>query len=313
MSRRCLPALSLIVIMLVFAASTDAWARARSGGSRGSRTYSAPARPAPASPDMPASPASPSRTQTPSPQRPGLFGGLGGFGGILGGLLIGGLLGGLLFGAHGFGIGLLDILLIGGGLFLLLTMLRRRQAAQAPSYAMAGAPTMASPPAAETGWSRPDTVETPADSSDLARGIGHLRTLDPTFDPAALATLAGGVFARVQQSVMARDLTSVRDYLAPEMLALLQEQCDQLRSTRRTNRIERVEVRDTQLTEAWQETGRDYATIEIRAALLDYTVDDTTGAVVEGSRSESQTVEEFWTFTRPVGTKPWRLAAIQTG
>jgi predicted lipid-binding transport protein (Tim44 family) len=310
MSRRCLPVLSLIVIMLVFAASTDAWARARSGGSRGSRTYSAPARPAPTSPDMPASP---SRTQTPSPQRPGLFGGFGGFGGILGGLLIGGLLGGLLFGAHGFGIGLLDILLIGGGLFLLLTMLRRRQAAQAPSYAMAGAPTMASPPATETGWSRPDTVETPADTSDLARGIGHLRTLDPTFDPAALATLAGGVFARVQQSVMARDLTSVRDYLAPEMLTLLQEQCDQLRSARRTNRIERVEVRGSELTEAWQETGRDYATVEIRASLLDYTVDDTTGAVVEGSRSELQTVEEFWTFTRPVGTKPWRLAAIQTG
>lgn len=303
MSRRCLPALSLMVIMLVFAASTDAWARARSGGSRGSRTYSAPARPAPASPDMPASP---SPTPTPAPQRPGLFGGFGGFGGILGGLLIGGLLGGLLFGAHGFGIGLLDILLIGGGLFLLLTMLRRRQAAQAPSYAMAGGPTMASPPATETGRERPD-------NSDLGRGIGHLRTLDPTFDPAALATLAGGVFTRVQQSVMARDLTSVRDYLAPEMLALLQEQCDQLRSARRTNRIERIDVRGTELTEAWQETGRDYATVEIRASLLDYTVDDTTGAVVEGSRSELQTVEEFWTFTRPVGTKPWRLAAIQTG
>ena len=91
------------------------------------------------------------------------------------------------------------------------------------------------------------------------------------------------------------------------------EQCDQLRSARRTNRIERIEVRGTELTEAWQETGRDYATVEIRASLLDYTVDDTSGAVVEGSRSELQTVEEFWTFTRAAGTKPWRLAAIQTG
>lgn len=23
-------------------------------------------------------------------------------------------------------------------------------------------------------------------------------------------------------------------------------------------------------------------------------------------------VEEYWTFTRPVGPKPWRLSAIQT-
>ncbi len=310
MSRRCLPALSLIVIMLVLRPRRTPGRAPESGGSRGSRTYSAPAKSAPASPDMPASP---SRAQTPSPQRPGLFGGFGGFGGILGGLLLGGLLGGLLFGAHGFGIGLLDILLIGGGLFLLVTMLRRRQAARQPAYAMAGTPTMASPPATETGWRRPAAVETPADSSDLARGIGHLRTLDPTFDPAALATLAGGVFVRVQQSVMARDLTSVRDYLAPEMLALLQEQCDQLRSARHTNRIERIELRGTELTEAWQETGRDYATVGIRASLIDYTTDDTTGAVIEGSRSERQAVEEFWTFARPVGSKPWRLAAIQTG
>jgi predicted lipid-binding transport protein (Tim44 family) len=312
MRRRCLPALSLLVIMLVLAASTDAWARARSGGSRGSRTYSAPARPAPASPDAPAAP-SPARTQTPSPQRPGLFGGFGGFGGMLGGLLLGGLLGGLLFGAHGFGIGLLDILLVGGGLFLLVTLLRRRQAAQAPAYAMAGTPVMAPPPAADTGWTRREPAETPADSSDLTRGVGHLRTLDPGFDPAALTALAGGVFARVQQSVMSRDLTPVRDYLTPEMLAVLQEQCDQLRSGRRTNRIERVEVRGTELSEAWQETGRDYATVGIRASLLDYTVDDTSGAVVEGSRTELQEIEEFWTFTRPVGAKPWRLAAIQTG
>lgn len=312
MSRRCLPALSLLVIMLVLAASTDAWARARSGGSRGSRTYSAPARPAPASPDAPAAP-SPTRTQTPSPQRPGLFGGFGGFGGMLGGLLLGGLLGGLLFGAHGFGIGLLDILLVGGGLFLLMMFLRRRQAAHAPAYAMAGTPTMASPPAADTGWTRREPAEMPADSSDLARGVGHLRTLDPSFDPAALTVLAGGVFSRVQQSVMSRDLAPVRDYLTPEILAVLQEQCDQLRSGRRTNRIERVEVRGTELTEAWQETGRDYATVGIRASLLDYTVDDATGAVVEGSRTERQEIEEFWTFTRPVGTKPWRLAAIQTG
>jgi len=309
--RRFVSVLSVVVIALFLTATTDAWARARSGGSRGSRTYSAPARPAPTSPDVPASP-SRAQTPSPSPQRPGLFGGLGGFGGILGGLLLGGLLGGLLFGAHGFGIGLLDILLVGGGLFLLVTLLRRRQARE-PAYAMAGQPAMAAQPATETGWTRPVTVEAPADRSDLGRGVSHLRTLDPAFDPAALTTLAGRVFVRVQESVMARDLTPLREYLAPEMLAVLQAQCDQLKSSRLTNRIERIEVRGAELTEAWQEGGRDYATVGIQASLLDYTVNDGTGAVVEGSRAEPQVVEEFWTFTRPVGPQPWRLAAIQTG
>jgi len=45
--------------------------------------------------------------------------------------------------------------------------------------------------------------------------------------------------------------------------------------------------------------------------MLDSTVDDTTGAVVAGSKTEPQDVEEFWTFTRPVGRNPWQLSAIQ--
>ena len=46
-------------------------------------------------------------------------------------------------------------------------------------------------------------------------------------------------------------------------------------------------------------------------SMVDYTVDDTTGAVVDGSATPVD-IEEYWTFTRPVGPKPWRLSAIQT-
>jgi predicted lipid-binding transport protein (Tim44 family) len=48
----------------------------------------------------------------------------------------------------------------------------------------------------------------------------------------------------------------------------------------------------------------------IYANLLDYTTDDTTGAVVAGSKTEPVKFEEYWTFTRPVGNNPWKLAAI---
>ena len=41
-------------------------------------------------------------------------------------------------------------------------------------------------------------------------------------------------------------------------------------------------------------------------------MDDTTGVVVEGSRTASQAIEDFWTFTRQVGNNPWKLSAIQT-
>jgi predicted lipid-binding transport protein (Tim44 family) len=40
-------------------------------------------------------------------------------------------------------------------------------------------------------------------------------------------------------------------------------------------------------------------------------VDGKSGAVVQGSNSEPVEFEEFWTFNRPVGPNPWKLAAVQ--
>ena len=45
--------------------------------------------------------------------------------------------------------------------------------------------------------------------------------------------------------------------------------------------------------------------------MLDYTVDETTDGLVEGSRTIAKAVEEFWTFTRPAGPNFWMLSAIQ--
>lgn len=65
------------------------------------------------------------------------------------------------------------------------------------------------------------------------------------------------------------------------------------------------------MTEAWQEGGQDFLTVRFLASLLDYAVDEVTGQVVEGSRTEPVKFEEYWTFVRAVGPNPWRLSAIQ--
>lgn len=298
--RRFVATLSVGILALLVLEAGEAWARASSGGSRGSRSYSSPA--------SPTTPTSPSRSVTSpttpaAPQRPGFFGGLGG---MLGGLLIGGLLGSLLFGGQGgFGIGLLEIVLVAGGIMLLLSFLRRRQTA-APAYATAGGGTWTQP--TETAAPEPVAVE-----SDLDRGVGHIRAMDARFDPAVVATSARSVFVDVQRAVTARDITSLRDRLTPDMLTVLQKQCDQLRGARQTNRMDQIEIRRAAVTEAWQEGGQDYVTVCLDASLLDYVVDDSSGAVVDGSRSTAQEIEEYWTFTRPVGPNAWKLSAIQTG
>ena len=69
-------------------------------------------------------------------------------------------------------------------------------------------------------------------------------------------------------------------------------------------------MRSVDIIQAWQEQGQDYLAVRFLANLLDYTVDEKTNQVVEGSNSQPVKFEEYWTFTRPVGPGPWRLSAI---
>lgn len=301
--------LSLVSLLLLDTASV--WARATSGGSRGSRSYSSPASPSPSSPSRMTNPAPASPQSMQAPRPGGMFGGL--MGGLAG-FALGGLLGSMLFGGmgggFGGGLGLLELVLIGGAAFLVFRMLRNRGQSRQPAYAGASSYSAGG----GQGWSSGGggvVMETPSAPSDLDRGIGHIRGMDGSFDPDAFAQWAKGTFTDVQAAIAKRDLAAVNERLTQQQYARLQAQCDQLRSARRTNRIERVQVSRAEVSEAWQESGQDWATVYFAVSLVDYTVDDTTGAVVEGSSSPVD-IEEYWTFTRPVGPKPWRLSAIQT-
>ena len=75
--------------------------------------------------------------------------------------------------------------------------------------------------------------------------------------------------------------------------------------------VDEIEIR-AQVTEAWHEDGRDYVTAYIVGAMLDYTVDELTGALRAGSKTAPEDVEAFWTFTRRAGLNPCMLSAIQT-
>src|SRR3989441_1314432 len=307
--RALLILIGVALVSLLLTDTASVWARAGSGGSRGSRSYSSPA--TPSSPSSPSRVTTPTTTSTPQ-QRPGIFGGL--MGGLAG-FALGGLLGSMLFGGEGGGfgggLGLLELLLIGGAIFFLFRMLRGRPAVRPePAYAGAGSAYNAG----GQGWSTAGggtTLEVPPSVSDLDRGIEHIRGMDASFDPDGFVEFAKGAFGDVQGGIVKRDLSGVQDRLTPQEYARLQAQCDQLRGARRTNRIERVRINRAQMTEAWQESGQDWVTVYFTVSMVDYTVDVATGAVVEGSATPVD-IEEYWTFTRPVGPKPWRLSAIQT-
>jgi predicted lipid-binding transport protein (Tim44 family) len=105
-------------------------------------------------------------------------------------------------------------------------------------------------------------------------------------------------------------MSGVRDILTDEMFSTLRGDAEQLKVDRRINRLENIAVRSVDIAEIWQEGGSDFITVKLNANLLDYIVDEQTGQIVSGSRTEPVKFNEYWTLMRPVGHNPWKLSAI---
>ncbi len=317
--------LVVAVGLLAITMPDEAWGRAAGGissGSRGSRSFPSPSRSG-SGPSRPSSPSTQPLSQPlpASAPPPAPVGGAGGFWRSVAGGVLGGILGGMLFrslgfaggyGAFGFGFGLLDILLLAAIASVIFWVIRRGQRTE-EATATSSYGRMPFEPYSPGGGNAPmAAVEElgPFSSQDLERGLGHVRQMDPRFNGAAFREWCSDTFFRIQAAWMRRDLEALRPLLTEEMYEAFREQIEELRSKRQINKLESIAVRSIELTEAWQEQGLDYITIRYLASLLDYTVDETSGKIVEGSDREPAKFEEFWTWVRPVGPNEWRLSAI---
>lgn len=310
---RIFTVMAAVIMLSVTIFELNAEARAggsRSSGSRGSRSYSKPA----------TSYSQPSQNQSrqqlappPSPmQQPG-----GGFMRSMAGGIMGGLLGGMLFsslagagsgwggGMGGSGIGLFEIILLAGLGYMIYRFIKKKRELSLATPAVQGAYQREAVTPIPFGHQSVESVAIDADT-----GMSHVRQMDPSFDESRFSDTVMDIFFRIQGAWMNRDLTPVSGILTEEMKQTLQKDVDLLLRDRQVNRLENIAVRKVEIAEVWQESGQDYVTALIHANLLDYTTDDTTGAVVSGSKTEPVKFEEYWTFTRPVGNNPWRLTAI---
>ncbi|MFQ3574371.1 MAG: Tim44 domain-containing protein, partial [Thermodesulfovibrionales bacterium] len=149
-------------------------------------------------------------------------------------------------------------------------------------------------------------------TDDVAVGLSHIRQLDALFDDKRFKELVTDMFFKVQSAWMARNMDNIKHLLTQEIYSIMKEDTDRMRREGRINRLENIAIRNVEITEAWQEEGRDYITVEFNANVLDYVTDET-GKVLEGSNVEPVKFVEYWTFTRSAGPNQWQLSAIQQG
>lgn len=233
-------------------------------------------------------------------------------GGMLATMLFRGLgFGGMGSGGFGGGIGMIEIILIGLIIFVIYKMVKskKEQAAMATSQ---GYGRYNSPEPQQNyqyqGNAGGQTAYTQQD--DLSAGLSYIRQFDSTFDENRFKETAGDIFFKVQAAWMQRDIGQVGNILAPEIADQMRKDAAQLRADGKINRLENIAMRNVSISEAWQEEGKDFITVEFTANVLDYVTDEA-GRILEGSNKEPVKFVEYWTFMRKIGTTNWQLSAIQ--
>jgi predicted lipid-binding transport protein (Tim44 family) len=306
-SRSLVKAIAVVLALALPTALAITSADARVGGgfssgSRGSRTFSAP----PSTSTAPGAATPFNRTysqpgaNSTAPMGGGMFNRPGGSmlrglaAGFIGAGLFGLLFGGGLFGGLG---GLSSILGLILQIVLVVFLVRmamawwqRRHTTQA---AYAGADAGSGPqPSYRSGLgfglganNAPLEIQ-PGDYESFERLLGEIQAAWSNEDVAKLHTLA-----------------------TPEMVAYFEKDLAENRARNVVNKVSNVKLLQGDLAEAWREDVTDYATVAMRFALTDKTVDRSTGAIVAGSEQPSE-VTEVWTFARRPGGN-WELSAIQ--
>lgn len=321
MNRLAAKTTAVVGVSLVLGLMAYDVAEARRGGSfgsRGSRTYhaprtteTAPQRTAPiersmTAPQKPATaaPAPAAAAQTAQPRPRGGF--LGGFGGgILGGLVAGGLLGMMLgngWGGFGAGLGntLMQLAIIGLGVWLLMALFRRRSPAPAGHARSA----FEGPPSVGRGFEGPIV---PPQPSYAPQGSGPALEIPVT---QADRETFERLLTEVQEAFGREDYGALRERTTPEIMSYLSEELSQNAVQGRRNAVSRVRLVQADVAEAWAEGDTEYVTAALRYESVDVMHDRATGAVVEGDPDRPTETVELWTFVRRAGD-PWKLSAIQ--
>lgn len=280
----------LIVLLTLFWVDTSFFldtADARS--KRGGRSFSsAPKRP-------PAKNVAPAQQQKKS----------GSFAKGLAGGLLGGAIGSMLFGSMfgGEGMGILPILILAGlGFFLF-----RKFAAQSKGNTQ----TSGFSPTGGGVFNQGADTNPPSPSNDLENGLNEIRMTDKGFDPAGFLEIASDAFFQIQAGWTRRSLDSYGNLLGSQLAAEYEGHFTRMREKKVINKLESIAIRKVEITAAGTTGTEDFVTVLFLASLLDYTIDETTGELVEGSMTQPVKFEENWTWARPKNTHDWRLEGIE--
>jgi predicted lipid-binding transport protein (Tim44 family) len=195
----------------------------------------------------------------------------------------------------------LQIALIALAVRLIWGYFRSRQQPQpagGPDLARAGLPPQM---AVGMGAAAPQAYQAPAEPQ---------RTDNVGIGPDDYASFQG-VLTELMDAYSKEDIAGLRRVATPDVAAKFIRELHENQQKGLVNRLGEPQLLQGDLAESWYEDQAAFATVAMRFAMTDVTLERATGKVVSGNPNQPEESTEIWTFRREGAGRPWLLCGQQ--
>jgi predicted lipid-binding transport protein (Tim44 family) len=123
------------------------------------------------------------------------------------------------------------------------------------------------------------------------------------------------MFLAIQKAWEARNMEPARRFLAEQQFQVLADGVGEYVRNGQINKLDSIHIDRVEPVSVTREGDSDYVKVMITASVIDYTVDERTGELVNpgvlGDGKTVKTFDEYWTLTRKVGAQTKADATIK--
>ena len=133
--------------------------------------------------------------------------------------------------------------------------------------------------------------------------VSALLTDDPEFSENELKEKISNLYMKLQDAWEGKAWEPMRAHMTEELYNQFARQLDEYIRNHQTNHVDRIAVLSVELRGVRQDEVNDAVIARVKSRIVDYVVDDNTGALISGSKTKELFMEYEWTLIRSRGVK----------
>jgi hypothetical protein len=133
--------------------------------------------------------------------------------------------------------------------------------------------------------------------------VVKIKEIDPNFSATNFLAWSKEVYIKLQRAWTKKDWKEIRLFETNELFQQHNAQLKEFIDQKRTNVMERVTVRDAQITDFRVDGDKELIVVTLKAIQIDYIIDDETQELLKGNKHEDRYMKYAMTFVRKHGVK----------